>query len=157
LDWFAGVQHCQRFEIAIVGLLRNLAAGIQIADSLAHGQVLLGALGVSLRAPVDAKGTVVVHRAFRAKNGAGLVVDFDGIRAGFMFDADPFRTVSVTGRDIRGVVRIPPFTEEAQYVSTAEGADRSANELRIDTSQGRRVSERHIGCPLGLVTAPVVV
>ncbi len=135
----------------------SLAARIQIADALAHGQVLLGPLRVAFRSTVDPKRAVIVDGAFRTENGAGLVVDLDRIGRGFMLDADAFRAIPVTAEDIRIVVAIQTFTQEAKHVSAAKGGDRAANELRIDTSQGRRVPEHEIGRPFGLMARPVVV
>ena len=100
----AGAHAGEGFQIASIDRLAKLGSPVQVADALAQHLPAFLALRVAFTRSIDPKLMGTVERRFDSEHAALLIVEFDGVTIGLVFEAQRFGPMLETAQDFALVI-----------------------------------------------------
>ena len=119
----------QRFQVSAVDRFAKLGAPMQVADTFAQHLPTFFACGVALTGTIDAKLVRTIERRFDAQDAALLVVEFDRVAVGLVFEAQPLGPMLEAAQHFALMIAMHPaiglgfMAQETQHVGAPKVLD----------------------------------
>lgn len=146
----------QSVQVPVVGGMGKLGPAMKIGDAGPEVAPRLWPFGISFGRPEDLEAFAIVDRGLHAEDGAFLVVEFDGVLAHPVLEANSFDAIFEAADNLALEIPMGPLSQEAHDVGTGKGRHAVTHQPRVNLRHGRRILEQEIGGPLALKSTPVV-
>src|SRR5512135_29978 len=152
----------QGFQIATVNRLADLRASVQITDSFAQNLPALLAFGNPFAGSIDSELVRTVHRGFYPQHTALLIIEFNRVAVGLMFEPQAFGTAFKAAEHLALVITVHPsiglglVSQKAQHISAPKMFDALMHQGGVKPFQSVSTLKHDVGRILTFGDAPVV-